>query len=91
MFKSQEELEKYWFDLANKALKGRKIVAVRYLTTEEAEHMGWYSRCVVMQLDDGTLVFPSTDDEGNNAGALFTSNKEAETLPVLGVKSSFKE
>ena len=37
----------------------------------------------VMQLDDGNLVYPSQDDEGNGAGALFTNDKKNPTLPVL--------
>lgn len=74
------DVEKKWTEEAKKLLMGRKIVAVRYMSKEEAEDMGWYSRGVVLQLDDGNLVFPSADDEGNNAGALFTNKGD---LPVL--------
>jgi hypothetical protein len=33
--------------------------------------MGWARRPLVIELDDGTLMFASRDDEGNDGGALF--------------------
>ena len=82
--------EKRWTDIAKKQLLGRKIVKVRYLSDKEANEMGWYSRPVVIQLDDGNIVFPSQDEEGNDGGALFTNNKENSILPVLGVNVTKK-
>jgi len=77
--------ETYWPEYAEKILKGRKIVSCRYMTTEEAEEMGWNHRPVIIQLDDGTIIFPSRDDEGNNGGALFGQNSKGKdlTFPVL--------
>jgi len=75
--------EAYWTEIASKQLLGRKIVAVRYMTPKEAHGSGWGARCVVLQLDDGNLVFPSMDDEGNGAGTLFTNDKDHSVLPVL--------
>ena len=80
---SPENIENTWTDIAKKQLEGKKIVKVRYISEEEMEALGWYSRCVVMELDDGNLVFPSQDDEGNGAGALFTNDKQNSVLPVL--------
>jgi hypothetical protein len=46
--------------------------------------LGWSSRSIVIHFTDGTVIFPSADDEGNNAGALFGMNKEGDlTFPVL--------
>lgn len=56
---------------------------VRYLNRNEAESLGWHSRCIVLQLDDGNLIFPSSGDEGNEAGVLFTNDKEDYILPVI--------
>ncbi len=78
-----DSIEKRWTEIASNQLKGRKIVDVRYLSRDEMESLGWHNRCIVMELDDGNLVFPSMDDEGNNAGALFTNSKEDNVLPVL--------
>jgi len=77
--------EKYWTDLAKKSLVGRKIVSARYMTDAEMNSMGWYSRPVVFQLDNGSLFFPSQDDEGNGAGTLFGQGPKGEelTMPVL--------
>ena len=56
---------------ANKRLVGSSIKSVRYLSTEEAEAHGWPASSLVLMLDDGTMLYPSSDDEGNNAGSLF--------------------
>ena len=75
--------EAYWTEVASKQLLGRKIIAVRYMSLEEMNELGWESRCFVIQLDDGILIFPSMDDEGNGAGVLFTNNKDNSVIPVL--------
>jgi hypothetical protein len=79
----QKDYTKFWTDVAKKQLLNRKIVDVRYLSEEEAENLGWTQRSVVMVLDDGNMIYPSSDDEGNDAGALFTCNADQPTLPVL--------
>jgi len=72
-----------WTDTATKLLLGRKIVKVRYLSRDEVEYLGWDSSAVVIQLDNDTLIWPSRDDEGNDAGALFTSDPDVMVLPVI--------
>ena len=72
-----------WTGAATKVLVGRKVVAVRYMTTEEAEAHGWVSRPLVIQLDNGLIVYPSRDDEGNDGGALFTNDNGLDTIPVI--------
>ena len=54
-------------------LVGRTIKSVLYMDNESADAMGWYSRPIVIELDDGTQLIPMSDDEGNNGGALATS------------------
>jgi hypothetical protein len=73
----------HWCDVAKKLLLNRKIVGVRYLLDEEMEMLGWDQRSIVLILDDGNMIFPSSDDEGNQAGALFTNNPDQPTLPTL--------
>lgn len=75
--------EAYWVSIAKDQLLGRRIVNVRYLSETEMEEIGWEDRCVVMVLDDGNIVYPSSDDEGNRAGSLFTNNEKDPVLPVL--------
>jgi hypothetical protein len=67
----------------NKRLAGRTIKKVKWLSAEDSqEFFGWdYQPCEI-HLDDGTILTPSADDEGNNAGAIFTNIKGLETIPV---------
>jgi len=87
MFKPKDQTtntDQYWPEFAASHLAGRTITTVRYMSQEEADLCGFNSRAVVLQLDDGSVWFPSMDDEGNDAGALFgQKNQEAITLPVL--------
>ena len=76
------DTEKKWTEIA-KMLKGRTIVGVRYMCEEEAEDQDWYSRPIVMFLDNGEYIFPMADDEGNNGGALATSYDDHDLLPVI--------
>lgn len=67
-------------------LKGRTISEVRYMNENEKEMLGWNKRCIMIILDDGTVIYPSRDDEGNDAGALFVDNIQnniSETIPVI--------
>ena len=64
-----------------KPLAGRTIVAVRYLDHEECRLMAIHHIPVVLQLDDGTLLWPMSDPEGNDAGALFIQPPKTSTLP----------
>jgi hypothetical protein len=49
----------------------------------DVEALGWDRSAVMLVLDDGTLLYPSSDDEGNDAGALFI--QPSDTLKGLGV------
>lgn len=55
---------------------GRKIIGTRQMTQSEIEAEGWYRGTTVLILDNGTLIYPSQDDEGNDSGALFGKTKE---------------
>lgn len=59
-----------WTLRARDLLVGKKIVRVQYLTDEDLEVLGWSSSAIAITLDDGTVLYPSMDDEGNDAGAL---------------------
>jgi hypothetical protein len=72
-----------WTARAQKLLNGRTITAVSYLSAEEASEMGWYGRSLAIELDNGVVIFASADDEGNGPGALFTTDEELPTIPVL--------
>lgn len=86
MFKNKEEQHKHWNTYARKHLVGKTIKAVGWMTEEEAAHVGWeHSRPIVIEFTDGSLIFPSADDEGNDGGAMFgQSGGEDLTFPVNG-------
>ena len=81
----KQTTEERWTIYAEERLVGRKIIEVRYLTREEVSGLGWFRSALVILLDDGTFVFPSQDDEGNGAGALFGQGAKGEemTFPVI--------
>lgn len=57
---------------------GATIVDIRPMTQEEMNREGWQKNEIpmVLVLSSGTILYPSQDTEGNDAGALFgvTSN-----------------
>lgn len=75
--------ESKWLETSKKLLEGRKIVLVRYMNNEEAESLGWTDRPIVLQLDDGNIIFPSSDDEGNSGGSIFTTDENTPVIPVM--------
>ncbi len=83
--KTKAEKDKYWQDLANEHLVGRKIVKAQWLIPKEAKRLfGWDYQPIELFLDNGTILTPSMDDEGNNAGALFTNIKNKEMIGEVG-------
>ena len=77
--------KKRWQATAEKHLLGRKITAVRWMTDRWQHDMGWDNAAAMLLLDDGTLLWPSSDDEGNTAGALFVLQPDGLDfiLPVI--------
>ena len=53
---------------------GQKIVSVRKMTERERGWEGWEndpSPVFALVLENGTLLYPSRDEEGNGGGVLF--------------------
>ena len=72
---TEKELNTRWENTANKILLGRKIVSIKWMGEEEAdENFGWNKRPVKLMLDDGTILIPQCDDEGNDGGVLLWLN-----------------
>ena len=69
----------------SKDVIGHKIVAARRMTEAEGENEGWlpfdmHGAPQVLILDNGILLYPSRDSEGNGAGALF--GLDADSIPI---------
>ena len=72
-----------WEKDISKFLVGKTIKKIEYLTEQEAEGLGWNQIPLVIIFTDGSYIFPMADDEGNNGGAIATSSKELQTIPVM--------
>ena len=84
MLMKQEQTYR-WQKKIEKQLCVKKIVAVRYMTPEEAESSYWTYQPILLILDDGTAICPMSDDEGNEAGSIACMGEkvEVETIPVM--------
>ena len=72
-----------WHKKIEKQLCGKKSVAIRYMTPQEAEDNYWDYQPIMLILDDGTALCPAADDELNNAGSLVHFGGEQEVIPVM--------
>lgn len=75
--------EEKWIEAIRKSLVGKKVAGITYMTEDQCAENLWYSRPVVILFDDGSYIIPLSDDEGNNAGALATSDDALPIIPVM--------
>jgi len=75
--------DKLWNKVAADMLVGRTVKAAFYMLGEEAGNCGFNSRPLVIIFDNGLCIYPMSDDEGNDAGALATTDSKTAILPVL--------
>jgi hypothetical protein len=55
-------------------IEGKTIVAVRYMTKKEMNEEYWQHSShdgIIIELSDGSMIYPSCDPEGNGPGSLF--------------------
>ena len=78
-----ETLRKHWTDKVRKALVGKTITNVQYVSDKEAEDSMWYNKPVAIQIDNKYWLVPMSDDEGNDGGAIATTIKGLEVIPVI--------
>ena len=59
--------------------EGTKITKIRNMTEQELSNEGWNDEgdyIVALELDNGRVIYPSRDYEGNGAGVIFGYNKK---------------
>lgn len=65
---------------------GLKVTNVRMMTTDEMFNEGWEESFggfpVVLEFNDGSKVYASSDPEGNDAGCLFGVTKDGQEIVV---------
>lgn len=56
---------------------GQRVTEIREMTDAELAGEGWevgfHGRPVALVLENGTVIYPSSDVEGNDGGALFAT------------------
>ena len=72
----------------NDLFKGKTVRGALYMSPEEAEEYGFYSRPLIIHFTDGTKLVPLTDEEGNDGGAYEVTNKIAAINPARPRKKS---
>ena len=76
-------VEQYWTEKIAKHLVGKTITKVEYIPKPEAEKSMWHKRPIAIGFDDGHWIVPMMDDEGNDGGAMSTTFKGLDTIPVI--------
>ena len=77
----KKDLKKDWTTMCSEFLVGKTVKHIRYMTAQEVDDMGWTKANIVIEFDDGQWLVPMTDDEGNDAGSLWTS--EGSKLSII--------
>lgn len=80
---SRIETIRMWEEKCNSSLVGKCIRYVGYLNEEEQRELGWYRRSLIIFFTDGTAMYPSVDEEGNDAAVFFTTISGLEVIPRL--------
>jgi len=82
-----KDVRKHWTKKAKDNLVGCKIIKVEYMPDDELKEAMWYKAplCMLLKHPDGHMfwIYPSMDDEGNDGGALFTTNRDYPCAPVI--------
>jgi len=63
---------------------GSTIVDIRPMTADEMKAEGWQKREIpmVLVLSSGTILYPSQDTEGNDAGSLFGKTSDGVSIGI---------
>ena len=66
------------------SIVGSKIIDIRPMTSDEMEAEGWQKNEIpmVLVLSSGTILYPSQDTEGNDAGSLFGKTSDGISFGV---------
>jgi len=83
-FKSRIESQgKKGYDGSVESLVGLKLINIRLMTDSEINAEGWDdSKVLALEFEDGTILYPSQDEEGNGAGNLIGADNDGETFYV---------
>jgi len=66
-----------------KAIVGKTIKDVRYMTDAELKENDWHEAGIVLILEDGHILYPLSDNYEESPGALGTSFKKIPIIETL--------
>ena len=63
---------------------GSTIIDIRPMTADEMKAEGWEKREIpmVLVLSSGTILYPSQDTDGNDAGSLFGKTSDGVSIGI---------
>ena len=79
----KEELAYSWQKRIEKHLLGKSIIKVEYMSEKDSEEQGFDCRPIQLLLNNGIWLTITSDDEGNDGGAIHTNIKELPIIPVI--------
>lgn len=79
----KKSIEQHWTEKISKALVGKTITKVEYLSKKEMDDWMWYKTPIAIQLDNKEWLIPMADDEGNDGGSISTTIKGLPCIPVI--------
>jgi hypothetical protein len=82
---NRDQITAEWNRVARRRLRNRRIVDVRYLSTDECRQLMCGFASIVLVLDDGTTVYAARDAEGNDAGAFHGVSPSGEKFVLPGI------
>lgn len=66
---------------------GQRIKRIRHFTEEELEREDWDTEHntagAVIELENGAIIYASSDDEGNSPGTLYGVNDKGEQVYIV--------
>ena len=80
---TSEELCLNWQKRIEKHLLGKSIIKIEYMSEKDSKEQGWHNRPIQLLLNNGVWLTMTSDDEGNNGGAIHTNIEELPIIPVI--------
>ena len=82
-YAEKEDILNHWGKKVESFLKGKTIIKARYITEKEKKYFYWSKKSLILFFEDGEYICFSQDDEGNDAGSVFTNIKNYEVIPTI--------
>ena len=80
---TENELALSWQKRIEKYLLGKSIIKIEYMSEKDSEEQGFDCRPIQLLLNNGIWLTITSDDEGNDGGAIHTNIKEFPIMPVI--------